>query len=375
MYIDDINVNVTELEDKYGINLTEILPSKPAQAIKRNKKVDKEIKQLNKDKKKNNYLKILILGSADSGKSTFIRQLRLIYVRPFTSEEISFFKNIIFLNIITAIKALLTGLEVLNLKPNPDLEFQKNSMLVKQYEQRDEKLIPIEIRNTLCPLWEDPDMQKCFKRRLELEFSIQDTIPYFLNEIRRICQDNYEPTNQDIVCTRRKTLAVTETEVASKRNKFRIYDVGGHRSIRNAWISFFDDVHSIIFIVAISSYDQKMEEDKHCNRMVDAINLFGSIAESPLLEKVPIMLFLNKMDIFEEKIKLISVKKYFKEYEGGNDLKSCKNFFKNLLLKKTKRLMKYVFFTTNTDSKLSRKLIASIDDILCGVAIKDAGLI
>ncbi|KAJ3217383.1 hypothetical protein HK099_005477 [Clydaea vesicula] len=81
------------------------------------------------------------------------------------------------------------------------------------------------------------------------------------------------------------------------------------------------------------------------------------------------------MDIFEEKIKLISVKKYFKEYEGGNDLKSCKNFFKNLLLKKTKRLMKYVFFTTNTDSKLSRKLIASIDDILCGVAIKDAGLI
>lgn len=36
----------------------------------------------------------------------------------------------------------------------------------------------------------------------------------------------------------------------------RIYDVGGQRNERRKWIHCFDEVTAIIFIAAISEYDQ-----------------------------------------------------------------------------------------------------------------------
>jgi len=42
---------------------------------------------------------------------------------------------------------------------------------------------------------------------------------------------------------------------------FSIFDVGGQRSERRKWIHIFDDVNAIIFVVAISEYDQKIRED------------------------------------------------------------------------------------------------------------------
>lgn len=43
---------------------------------------------------------------------------------------------------------------------------------------------------------------------------------------------------------------------------FRVFDVGGQRSERRKWIHCFDNVESIIFITAISEYDQVLFEDE-----------------------------------------------------------------------------------------------------------------
>ncbi|EJW74437.1 hypothetical protein WUBG_14655 [Wuchereria bancrofti] len=42
----------------------------------------------------------------------------------------------------------------------------------------------------------------------------------------------------------------------------RIFDVGGQRSERKKWIHCFEDVNAIIFIAAISQYDQVLFEDE-----------------------------------------------------------------------------------------------------------------
>lgn len=41
-----------------------------------------------------------------------------------------------------------------------------------------------------------------------------------------------------------------------------VIDVGGQRSERRKWIHCFDDVKAIIFIAAISEFDQVLREDK-----------------------------------------------------------------------------------------------------------------
>ena len=41
---------------------------------------------------------------------------------------------------------------------------------------------------------------------------------------------------------------------------FRLFDVGGQRSERKKWIHCFENVTSIIFLVALSEYDQILFE-------------------------------------------------------------------------------------------------------------------
>jgi guanine nucleotide-binding protein subunit alpha len=41
-----------------------------------------------------------------------------------------------------------------------------------------------------------------------------------------------------------------------------MFDVGGQRSERKKWIHCFDNVTAILFVVAISGYDQSLAEDR-----------------------------------------------------------------------------------------------------------------
>ena len=47
-----------------------------------------------------------------------------------------------------------------------------------------------------------------------------------------------------------------------------MYDVGGQRNERKKWIHCFEGVTAVIFVAAISEYDQKLFEDASTNRMV-----------------------------------------------------------------------------------------------------------
>ena len=41
-----------------------------------------------------------------------------------------------------------------------------------------------------------------------------------------------------------------------------MFDVGGQRSERKKWIHCFENVNALMFLVAISGYDQCLAEDK-----------------------------------------------------------------------------------------------------------------
>ena len=49
---------------------------------------------------------------------------------------------------------------------------------------------------------------------------------------------------------------------------FLFVDVGGQRNERRKWIHCFDSVHGVIFVAALSEYDQALFEDNSVNRMV-----------------------------------------------------------------------------------------------------------
>ena len=98
-----------------------------------------------------------------------------------------------------------------------------------------------------------------------------------------------------------------------------LIDVGGQRSERKKWIHCFDDVHAVLFIVAMSDYDQTLKEDGITNRMKESLRLFGTVCNNKWFENSSMVLFLNKKDVFDKKIKYSPLTTCFPEYkdEGG----------------------------------------------------------
>lgn len=81
-----------------------------------------------------------------------------------------------------------------------------------------------------------------------------------------------------------------------------MFDVGGQRNERKKWIHCFEGVHAVIFVAAISEYNQVLFEDPLMNRMDEAVILFDEICNSKWFKKTAMILFLNKVDLFKEKL-------------------------------------------------------------------------
>jgi guanine nucleotide-binding protein G(i) subunit alpha len=145
---------------------------------------------------------------------------------------------------------------------------------------------------------------------------VADVSDSYFDSISRIAQPDYVPNDQDILRSRVKTTGITETSFHIGELTYRMYDVGGQRSERKKWIHCFENVTTILFLVAISEYDQLLFEDESVNRMQEALTLFDSICNSRWFTKTSIILFLNKIDRFKEKLPVSPMKNYFPDYEG-----------------------------------------------------------
>ena len=95
-------------------------------------------------------------------------------------------------------------------------------------------------------------------------------------------------------------------------------DVGGQRSERRKWLYCFAGVNAVAFVVAISEYDQILTDDLSTNRMKESINVFQQICNHRFFIDSPMILFLNKKDVFEEKIVYSPISKCFPDYDDEN---------------------------------------------------------
>ena len=158
-----------------------------------------------------------------------------------------------------------------------------------------------------------------------------------------------------------------------------MFDVGGQRSERKKWIHCFENVTTILFLVAISEYDQLLFEDETVNRMQEALTLFDSICNSRWFIKTSIILFLNKIDRFKEKLPNSPMRQYFPDYEGmqiisdksflangsqgGSDYAAACDYILNRFVSlnqaETKQI--YTHFTCATDTTQIRFVMAAVN--------------
>jgi GTPase SAR1 family protein len=331
-------------------------------------KANTEITKFMRDEKKKYeaQIKLLLLGPGESGKSTIAKQMRIIHLNGFTDEEKLSFKPIVHNNILTSMQNIVKFCR----EKDISLPEQPANLIVNS----DQNTFTAKEVDAIKQLWKTEGVQIAFGR--SSEFQLYDSAKYYFDNIDRIAQNGYIPTVEDILRARAKTTGIIEIEFTIEKTKFLLVDVGGQRSERKKWMHCFQDVTAVLFCVALSEYDLKLYEDDQTNRMHESLKLFKEISNSKWFFETSMILFLNKRDLFEEKIKHKDLTCCFPEYTGGNDIEKATNFIRDQFFAQCEDRKKRIFthVTCATDTGNTRAVFNAVKATILDQVLKDSGL-
>ena len=326
----------------------------------------------------NEKVKLLLLGAGESGKSTIFKQMRILFGAPLTEEEKSQITPVVYINTITSMKILVK--ETTNLGYQDDVEEANRQHFKLVANTPDNATIDATVGSAIKALWKDAGIKKTWERRAE--YQIVESVKYYFNEIDRIMSDDYVATQQDMLLARVRTSGIVTERYVIDSKSFEMYDVGGQRNERKKWIHCFDDVTAVIFVAALSEYDQVLMEDSSMNRMAEAVDLFEEICNNRYFTNSSMILFLNKKDLFEEKIKTVHIG----DQEGFGDFPAkfgqkdyydagVEYFLKKFLqVNRNPDRVVYNHVTCATDSKNVKVVFNATKDIIMRKNFEDAGI-
>ncbi|XP_024154910.1 guanine nucleotide-binding protein G(q) subunit alpha isoform X1 [Oryzias melastigma] len=341
------------------------------------RRINDEIeRQLRRDKRDSRReYKLLLLGTGESGKSTFIKQMRIIHGRGYSDEDKRSFTRLVFQNILTAMQAMIQAMDTLQI-PYKYEHNKENASMVSSVDVERVTALTNAYAAALKSLWSDPGIQECHARKREYQLS--DSAKYYLNDLDRITDAAYLPNQQDILRVRVPTTGIIEYPFDLKSALFRMVDVGGQRSERRKWIHCFENVTSIMFLVALSEYDQVLAESSSENRMEESMALFKTIISYEWFKDSSIILFLNKIDLLEEKIMHSHLVDYFPEYDGPQrDVEAGKDFILSMFvnLNPDQDKLIYSHFTCATDTDNIRFVFCAVKHHILQGNLEDHNLV
>ncbi|KAI0779241.1 guanine nucleotide binding protein, alpha subunit [Fomes fomentarius] len=400
-------------------------PAEQAEALRISNAIDDELRREREAmrRRKSKDVKVMLLGQAESGKSTLQKQFQLYYSSQTLENERPSWRPIVYFNILRAVRMILDELDyeyglgasggdplVVPLVPStsttshsgsgsgssthsrpnpawfPELALVRNKILPlvasedalaaelsggitvsggrtgvyvrsgwqalnssnrswplsEDYRKGLMTLRQSAVTNIVAKtlaasqdeieyLWWHPGVQSLLKHN---KLKLEEYAAFFLANIRRIAQPDYLPSNEDILHVRLQTIGVTEHQfdinLGGSNYNWLLYDVGGARGQRHAWVPYFDDATAIIFLAPISAFDQYLEEDPRTNRIDDSLQLFTAICSNKLLSNAALVLMLNKTDLLRQKLESgIKVRKYISSYgDRPNDYEEVSEYFR-----------------------------------------------
>jgi len=359
-------------------------------ALDEEAKRDREItKNLKKDFKLNaNVAKLLLLGTGESGKSTIVKQMKIIHgtqnseKEGLTEEERSAQVVVIKNNVLDSIEALIHAAEDFGFKYNePDAQQAKTRIVAALESPERANQYNAQLAKDVSLLWNHPTTLDCVKRKNEFQFL--DSAPYFLKQAETIASPEYRPSDEDVLRARSITTGIVTVpfEVKAKESssafKFELVDVGGQRTERRKWIHCFQDVTAVLFIISLSDYNQTLYEDETTNRMQESEKLFGEMLNNVFFRDTPFIVFFNKVDLFKEKLSTASLTIAYKEYTGSQDYNEALDFIKNKFFARdlSRDRGKYMFETTATDTNLVKHVFGTVQNIILKQILEVTGLL
>jgi guanine nucleotide-binding protein G(i) subunit alpha len=374
-------------QDKPNSAHVTVTASNVLETVERQKQLDLLISQSLKHlaKEQDKTYKILLFGANRSGKSTIYRQFQILFSRQQQRLDHEQFRDVIHRNVMLGMVILLEqaeefGFELENESEAMALLEQLNQILDSEPEKnnskgnsnesdsRNEQLLKPELGERLEKLWNDKGIQNVYERRTE--FPMVASLPYFMKEIARISSVDYIPNNEDVLRCHQRTESIMELLFSIQHVKFHVVDVSGQENERRKLYRMFGAESAILFVVDISEYVRYHCNDcgstststgNTTNGLLEGIQMFEEITSIKYLKGLPIVVVLNKKDLFEQNINHIDMKCFFPDYTGGCNYDAAINYLKNLFLNLNKDESRYVTVveTCSIDSDMVKQTVVN----------------
>lgn len=297
-----------------------------------------------------------------------------LYGKGYSEEDRKSYTHIVFNNTISAMKILVKYSDELD--PALDTRVRPEAVESKNFidQCKTEVEIDAAVAKHVQTLWQDKGILNAYDNRSK--FQLPDSAAYFFDRIKVISEPGYIPDEQDVLRSRVRTTGIVETEFVIESNRFKMFDVGGQRNERKKWIHCFENVTAVIFVAAMSEYDQVLYEDETTNRMVEALNLFDEICNSRWFRETSMILFLNKRDLFADKIQKVPLSVCFPEFTGTNDFETASAYLEELFRGKNKTPEKEIYshVTCATDTNNIAHVFNAVKDIIIRKSLREGGL-
>lgn len=197
----------------------------------------------------------------------------------------------------------------------------------------------------------------------------------FWDNIPRVYSPLYCPTDDDILRIRVRTQGFEEAVYTYKDFKFRVTDLGGQRIERKHWPNIIDQSHTLLFVSALTEYDQRYALSKRCvvlcagaqltalcrlreagnrSRMNETFALLSEVMELAPGSAKALIIILNKLDLFKEKMSTPqsaqAFKAYFTEYKGALEWEPAAAFVRKRFIDMVTPRTAFVHLTTALDT-------------------------
>ncbi|NWJ10213.1 GNAT3 protein, partial [Crypturellus undulatus] len=191
--------------------------SESKESARRSRELEKKLQE--DAEREARTVKLLLLGAGESGKSTIVKQMKIIHKDGFTYQERMEFRPVIYSNALQSILSIVKAMTALGISYENPARVADEKQLCAMATTLEDGHMSSELAKLIKQLWKDQGIQACYARAAE--YQLDDSAAYYLNDLDRLAMPDYVPSEQDVLHSRVKTTGIIETRFSFKDLNFR----------------------------------------------------------------------------------------------------------------------------------------------------------
>jgi len=319
-----------------------------------------------------------MIGTAASGKTTFFKQMQHLYKSEYDETENQNFLRILRNNFYTGLKELVNAVESSGNKVSK--ANKKNAKFFQEFSNV-EGAISEEVIQQARDLWVDEEVQKVWEQRDSLPNFTIINFDYMMKNVDRFAQNDAVPKHEDVVRCRQRTTGLSDITFPYEKYYFHVFDIGWQKPERKKWDYIAETYKptAVLYFASLVDWDiPLLTGDEGKSRLDESLEVWEECLNKDCFQNTTMILCLNKMDLFEDKIERVDLKETYPKFKGGagdEKLERAKDFILQLYMRsahKTRHSKENIYhhFTCAIDTNLIGNVFENISQEIIWSRIK-----